>query len=117
MLLTREYETGSAKKLTHEYLKLPKLMDLETAITQHKLRDLRNDVAHNVPTEAKMKEATQVMQNAKLWSGHDPPQFLSQDVVRNVLAELQITVAGVTDPAKLCDKLIDDVEQRILSPS
>ena len=117
MLLTREYETGSAKKLTHEYLKLPKLMDLETAITQHKLRDLRNDVAHNVPTEAEMEKATQKMQTAKLWSGHNPPQFLCQDLVKNVLMELGITVDGVSDPAKLCEKLISDVEQRILVPS
>ena len=31
--------------------------------------------------------------------------------------ELGITVDGVSDPAKLCEKLISDVEQRILVPS
>lgn len=113
----RAYQAKHAATLVKQYIKKPQLSKLEAALSTYKLHDLRNDVAHNVPTEAEMSRATQVMQNAKLWSDHDPPQFLCQDLVRNVLAELQITVAGVTEPAKLCEKLISDVEQRILSPS
>ena len=114
---------GGCTKLVTTYLNEPALLSLHQAISgtdensPSPVRNLRNDVAHNVPTEAEMSRARQVMRDAKLWSGSEPPQFLCQDLVRNVLAELQITVAGVTEPAKLCEKLIGDVEQRILSPS
>lgn len=114
---------GGCTKLVTTYLNEPALLSLHQAISgtdensPSPVRSLRNDVAHNVPTEAEMSRARQVMRDAKLWSGSEPPQFLCQDLVRNVLAELGITVAGVTEPAKLCEKLISDVEQRILSPS
>ncbi len=114
---TREYEHWNARTLAQSYLVQTRLSELESAIRDHSLRHLRNDVAHNVPTEAEMDKATQKMRTAKLWSGHNPPQFLCQDLVKNVLAELGIAVAGVTNPAKLCEKLIGDVEQRILVPS
>ena len=81
------------------------------------VRDLRNDVAHNVPTETEMERAKQVTRDASLWSNDEPPQFLCQDLVKNVLMELGTTVDGVSDPAKLCERLISDVEQRILVPS
>lgn len=109
---SREYETGSAKKLVHEFLQQPELIKLEQVISQHRLRDLRNDVAHNVPTEAVMVAATDKMQKASLWSTSPPPQFLCQPLVQNVLTEL-----AITDPAKLCEQLISKVEQRILNPS
>ncbi len=124
---TKSYlvDTGKAgcTKLVTTYLNKPDLLSLHQAISgtgessPSPVRDLRNDVAHNVPTEESMDAARQVMQAAKLWSGHNPPQFLCQDLVKNVLMELGITVDGVSDPAKLCEKLISDVEQRILVPS
>lgn len=114
---TREYEHWNAKTLVYQYLRQQRMIELEAVISQHRLRDLRNDVAHNVPTEAEMDKATQKMRTVKLWSGHNPPQFLCQDLVKNVLTELGIAVAGVADPAKLCERLISDVEQRILNPS
>ncbi len=108
----REYQAKHAATLVKQYIKKSDLCKLEKAISQDKIRDLRNDVAHNVPTEEKMKHAEQKMRDAKLWSCDEPSQFLCQDLVKNVLREL-----GITDPAQLCERLISDVEQRILVPS
>ncbi len=105
--------------LVEQYLnKPPALLALHQAISgvhrdsQSPVRTLRNDVAHNIPTETEMERAKTVMGDAALWSMSAPPQFLCQDLVKNVLTEL-----GIADPATLCERLISDVEQRILNPS
>lgn len=72
------------------------------------IRDLRNDVAHNEPTEELMHDARAQMQKADLWSDRDT--FLSQPLVQNVLDEL-----GVASPQALCDNLIQTVRERLLN--
>lgn len=76
------------------------------------IRDLRNDVAHNEPTQQRTQSATSSMQSANLWSTDNPPSFLSQQLVQEVLREL-----GEPQPETLCTKLIEDVRARLLSIS
>ena len=71
-----------------------------------KIRYLRNDVAHGIPTADQMIAATKKMQDAKLWSKQNG--FLCQPLVRDTLDEL-----NVSDPEKLCDALVAEVEQRL----
>jgi hypothetical protein len=73
------------------------------------IRELRNDVAHNEPTPELMKKAREATQNADLWSRDDPPQFLKQPLVQEVLTEL-----GVEEPDLLCEKLLETVRSRLL---
>lgn len=74
------------------------------------IRSLRNDVAHNEPTQALMQQAQSRMQGASLWSTNNPPSFLSQSLVQNVLREL-----GEQNPEKLHTKLIKDIRSRLLT--
>jgi len=73
------------------------------------IRSLRNDVAHNEPTQELMQQAQNRMQGASLWSTNDPPSFLSQSLVQNVLHKL-----GEQNPETLHTKLIEDIRSRLL---
>lgn len=94
-----------AGRLAKYYLKREGLAKLATALSR--VRELRNDVAHNEPTPQLMQDARGRMNEACLWSKED--QFLTQDLVRNVLSEL-----GVSEPQNLCEGLISTVRNRLL---
>jgi hypothetical protein len=98
------FEDG-AGRFSRDYVQSEKLKRLTDAIT--KIRELRNDVAHNEPTPALMKDARKRMQDASLWSTQNT--FLSQSLIQDVLKEL-----GEPDPAELCDNLIAEVRSRLL---
>jgi len=95
-----------AIKIAKYYLKSTSLENLGQAVS--KIRDLRNDVAHNEPTPERMAEAKEKMAEAKLWS-KDGVQFLTQQLVQDVLKEL-----GETAPERLCDDLIAEVRARLV---
>ncbi|HAA55449.1 MAG TPA: hypothetical protein DCE42_11875 [Myxococcales bacterium] len=76
------------------------------------VRNLRNDVAHNEPTQALMDQAAAKMSAAKLWSSSASPQsFLSQTLVKGVLSEL-----GVDKPEDLLSGLLKEIRCRLLEP-
>jgi hypothetical protein len=104
-----ENQEGCDRQLAKAYLKLEGIVRLSEAITAD-IRELRNNVAHADPAPEQVKEAVTRMRSASLWSDHDT--FLSQRLVRDVLAEL-----GVSEPSSLCDRLLDDVRVRLLDPS
>jgi len=89
----------------------PALTQYFNALT-HDIRRLRNDVAHNEPTQELMQQAQKQMQGADLWSRNNPPSFLSQSLVQNVLREL-----GEQDPKTLHTQLIEDIRSRLLTIS
>ncbi|PDW00281.1 hypothetical protein [Candidatus Viridilinea mediisalina] len=97
-----------ANQIAEHYLKLTSLTKFGKAVTQ-KIRDLRNDVAHNEPTPQLMNGARTEMQQAGLWSKDDPPRFLSQPLVQDVLKEL-----GISQPDGLCEELLAEVRTRLL---
>jgi hypothetical protein len=94
-----------AVRLAKHYLNKPDLLRLGQAVS--KVRLLRNDVAHDVPTPERMAEARQRMQDAQLWS--DGGRFLCQDLVTRALAEL-----GVEEPTRLADQLQQAVAAELL---
>lgn len=96
-----------AIQIAKHYLKLDGLTKLGQALAG-KVRELRNDVAHNEPTPALMDDARQRMQAASLWS--DTDKFLSQPLVQAVLREL-----GEQHPEVLCDDLLRTVRSRLLA--
>ncbi len=100
-------DDACAGKLAGDYLKSKPLHQLSSRIS--KIRDLRNDVAHNEPTPDLMKEARDRMIDEELWSKDNPPSFLSQPLVQEVLREL-----GEKEPKHLREKLIDKVRLRLL---
>src|SRR5690606_24526450 len=67
----------ASRKLSDIYLKKPKLTALCDAVTS--IRELRNDVAHNEPTQELMNDARERMQQASLWSAQGA--FLSQPLI------------------------------------
>jgi hypothetical protein len=87
------------------------LSNLQNALSDD-IRELRNDVAHNEPTPQRINSALCEMQQAGLWSTDDPPAFLSQPLVQNVLKEL-----GVDQPDSLCKTLLETVCNRLLPSS
>jgi len=89
-------------------LNQPALTAYFNALTDD-IRSLRNDVAHNEPTQELMQQAQNRMQGASLWSTNDPPSFLSQSLVQNVLHKL-----GEQNPETLHTKLIEDIRSRLL---
>lgn len=89
----------------------PALTALENALSDD-IRNLRNDVAHNEPTPQLMNGARTKMQQAGLWSKEDPPRFLSQPLVQDVLKEL-----GISQPDVLCEKLLEAARVRLLPSS
>lgn len=98
------YEDG-AGRFARDYVKSEPLKKLLDAIT--KVRELRNDVAHNEPTPELMNEARTHMQTAALWSSTDT--FLSQPLVQDVLTDL-----GEHEPANLLGDLLTEVRRRLL---
>ncbi|KXB97415.1 MAG: hypothetical protein AA908_07070 [Chlorobi bacterium NICIL-2] len=100
------FEDG-AGRFAQRYVESKPLKKLVDAIG--KVKHLRNDVAHNEPTPELMKSAREKMQDAKLWSDDDPPQFLKQPIVQDVLKKL-----GVEEPDLLCRRLLGTVRARLL---
>jgi len=100
------FEDG-AGRFAQRYVESKPLKKLVDAIG--KVKHLRNDVAHNEPTPELMKSAREKMQDAKLWSEDDPPQFLKQPLVQDVLKKL-----GVEEPDLLCERLLETVRARLL---
>ena len=92
-------------------LNKPALTGYFNALTDD-IRRLRNDVAHNEPTQALIQQAQSQMQGADLWSTNNPPSFLSQSLVQNVLHEL-----GEQNPKTLHTQLIEDIRSRLLTIS
>jgi hypothetical protein len=103
------FEDG-AGRFARDYVKSTPLKDLVDAIVKVKL--LRNDVAHNEPTPELMKDARSQMQEAKLWSDSEPPTFLSQPLVQDVLREL-----GKSEPSELLEGLLAEVRRRLIEPT
>jgi hypothetical protein len=99
-----------AVRLAEHYLGSETLKSLGQAV--NKTRDLRNDVAHNEPTPELMKDARSQMQEAKLWSDSEPPTFLSQPLVQDVLREL-----GKSEPSELLEGLLAEVRRRLIEPT
>jgi hypothetical protein len=95
-----------ASLLVNEFLKEPELVNLEKAVK--KVRYLRNNIAHNEPKPELMRSANNKMEKSNLWAND---RFLTQSLVSNVLAELD-----VSNPASLCDNLINTVRDRLLNP-
>lgn len=91
-------------------LKKQALSDLWDALT-YEIRNLRNDVAHNEPTQALMGQAAAKMSAAKLWSSTAPQSFLSQTLVKDVLSEL-----GFDKPEYLLSGLLEEIRCKLLKP-
>lgn len=92
-------------RLAKRFLHRPSLTALAQAVS--KVRDLRNDVAHNEPTPAIMSEARSQMVAAGLWSPQDT--FLTQPLVANEMADY-----GLERPNTLANDLIDTVRARLV---
>ncbi len=92
-------------RLAKHYLQQSALEKLGQAVS--KVRELRNDVAHNEPTSELMNDARRRMADAQLWSTNGT--FLTQPLVQNVLRDL-----GENDPARLCTVLMETIRARLL---
>lgn len=92
-------------RLAKRYLQKPALEKLGQAVS--KVRELRNDVAHNEPTPPLMDDARRRMADAQLWSTNGT--FLTQPLVQNVLRDL-----GENNPSRLCTDLTDTIRARLL---
>ncbi len=97
-----------AIRIAKHYLRLDALKKLGKAVA--KVRELRNDVAHNEPTPELMDEAWRNMVEAELWS--PKRSFLDRPLVQNVLTEL-----GEQHPGRLCENLVSTIRTRLLSPA
>lgn len=97
------FEDG-AGRFARDYVNSKPLKNLVDTVV--KVKDLRNDVAHNEPTPSLMEDARSRMQAAQLWSNTDT--FLSQPLVQDVLVEL-----GEPHPAQLCEDLLSTVRKRL----
>ncbi len=97
------HESG-AGRFARDYVGSEPLKALHDAI--EKVKQLRNDVAHNEPTPELMDKARGRMQDAGLWSSENT--FLSQPLVQNVLKEL-----GESQPDQLLECLLAKVRQRL----
>jgi hypothetical protein len=94
-------------RLAKHYLKQEPLERLGQAVSR--VRELRNDVAHNEPTPRLMAEARSRMTEASLWSTEG--RFLSTPLVQRVLRDL-----GEPNPDRLCTDLISTIRSRLLEP-
>ena len=94
-----------AIRLAKHYLENENLKKLGQAISR--VRELRNDVAHNEPTPELMAEARDRMASENLWSKDN--RFLTEPLVQNVLREL-----GERQPESLCEGLITTIRSRLL---
>lgn len=92
-------------RLAKHYLQQLPLEKLGQAVS--KVRELRNDVAHNEPTPQLMDDARRRMADAQLWSTNGT--FLTQPLVQDVLRDL-----GENDPAHLCTDLMEAIRARLL---
>jgi hypothetical protein len=95
-------------RLAKHYLQQKALQQLGQAVS--KIRELRNDVAHNEPTSELMNEARAKMVAASLWSQNS--EFLAMPLVQCVLRGL-----GEQHPDRLCTDLVSTVRSRLLRPS
>lgn len=93
-------------RLAKHYLKQASLEKLGQSVSR--IRDLRNDVAHNEPTPQLIDDARRRMIEACLWSEGD--RFLIQPLVQNVLQEL-----GGQNPESLCSRLLAQIRERLLT--
>lgn len=100
-------DEACAGRLAKYYLKSTPLQNLGQAVS--KIRELRNDVAHNEPTPDLMDDARSRMADVGLWSPED--RFLTQQLVRDVLVE-----TGEKNPDELCDDLLSMLRSRLLDP-
>ncbi len=94
-------------RLAKHYLQQEALQKLGQAVS--KVRELRNDVAHNEPTAELMNEAHTKMVVASLWSQNC--EFLAMPLVQRVLRDL-----GEQHPDRLCTDLVSTVRSRLLRP-
>jgi hypothetical protein len=101
-------DEACAGRIAEYYLGSDALKRLNSALS-NRIRELRNDVAHNEPTPDLMNHAHTRMQAAALWSSTDT--FLSQPLVQAVLTEL-----GESAPESLLSKLLDEVRLRLVDP-
>jgi hypothetical protein len=99
------FSEDGAGRFARDYVHSQPLKALCDAIG--KVKDLRNDVAHNEPTSALMDNARLRMQVTALWSATNT--FLSQPLVQDVLKEF-----GETVPDKLLENLLADVRSRLI---
>ncbi len=97
------HESGAGRFACY-YVRSKPLKNLLDAI--EKVKQLRNDVAHNEPTPKLMDGARCQMQKAGLWSCKGT--FLSQKLVQDVLVEL-----GEGQPDQLLERLLAEVRQRL----
>ncbi len=97
------HESGAGRFACY-YVRSKPLKNLLDAI--EKVKQLRNDVAHNEPTPKLMDGARCQMQKAGLWSCKGT--FLSQKLVQDVLVEL-----GESQPDQLLERLLAEVRQRL----
>jgi hypothetical protein len=100
------YDATRDERLAKRYLKWDALHKLGTTMAG-RVRDLRNDVAHNEPTPQLMSEARATMTEASLWSPDG--QFLTQPLIQLVLRDL-----GEQNPEQLCNDLLSIVRSRFL---
>jgi hypothetical protein len=106
---------ADALKIARDYLRghppergVAALLALEPRVAAALLS--RNIVAHGEPSRERLEQARATMTQQKLWSedGHRT-YFLRQPLIRDVLVEL-----GVTEPQRLCDRLIQAVRAQVL---
>ncbi|MFO0548142.1 MAG: hypothetical protein U0271_07125 [Polyangiaceae bacterium] len=97
---------GPAGRLAKYFLQSEALTKFDSALGS-RIRELRNDIAHNEPTPELMNDARARMQKANLWSSTDT--FLSQPLVQAVLKEL-----GETRPQNLLADLLAEVRRRLV---
>jgi hypothetical protein len=100
------HESG-AGRFARDYVRSQALKSLLDAVD--KIRELRNDVAHNEPTQELMEDARRRMRDAQLWSTNDT--YLSQPLVQAVLEDL-----GESAPESLLSNLLAEVRRRLVTP-
>ena len=93
-------------RLAKRYLKQEHLQKLGQAVS--KVRELRNDVAHNEPTPELMNAARRRMAEASLWSSDGT--FLCQPLVQTVLKQL-----GEEHSERLCHSLLATVKGLLIA--
>lgn len=76
------------------------------AVAVGPVQSLRNEIAHGLPSELRLRHGRNIMQNRGLWSGTDT--FLSQPVIKDVLSEW-----GVFSPEFTLENLVAEVETRL----
>ncbi len=100
---------GPGARIAQYFLQSDALKKFDVALGG-RIRELRNDIAHNEPTPDLMNHARSRMQKAALWS--DTDTFLSQPLVQAVLNEL-----GEASSGDLLENLIADVRLRLMALS